>query len=55
MGQVACSSHVRGAVQLTTTILSDGQVAELVERMLKGTGRRVDLSSPFVDATLSEG
>ncbi len=44
-----------GRSELTTTILSAEQVAELVERMLKGTGRRVDLSSPFVDAVLEDG
>nr|WP_255378356.1 ATPase, T2SS/T4P/T4SS family [Quadrisphaera sp. DSM 44207] len=27
----------------------------MVERMLKASGRRVDLSSPFVDATLPDG
>jgi len=30
-------------------------VRDLVERMLKSSGRRVDLSSPFVDATLPDG
>ena len=37
----------RGRSELTTTILDDGQVRDLVERMLKSTGRRVDLSTPF--------
>ena len=31
------------------------QVRELVERMLRSTGRRVDLSTPFVDASLPDG
>ena len=31
------------------------QVTELVERMLKSSGRRIDLSQPFVDAMLPEG
>lgn len=44
-----------GKHELTTTILSTAQVQELVERMLKSSGRRVDLSQPFVDATLPEG
>src|SRR5215213_6528342 len=44
-----------GASELTTTILSEGSVRDLVERMLKSSGRRVDLSSPFVDATLPDG
>ena len=44
-----------GTHELTTTILSAGEVRDLVERMLKSSGRRVDLSSPFVDATLPDG
>jgi pilus assembly protein CpaF len=45
----------RGRSELTTTILTDAQVRDLVERMLKSSGRRIDLSSPFVDATLPDG
>ena len=45
----------RGIAELTTTILTDSAVRDLVERMLKSSGRRVDLSSPFVDATLPDG
>ncbi|MEJ5946178.1 ATPase, T2SS/T4P/T4SS family [Pseudokineococcus basanitobsidens] len=44
-----------GRPELTTTILSAEKVADLVERMLKWSGRRVDLSSPFVDASLPDG
>ena len=44
-----------GRSELTTTILTAEEVAELVERMLKSSGRRVDLSSPFVDAVLDDG
>lgn len=44
-----------GVPELTTTILSDDQVEQLVERMLRTSGRRLDLSSPFVDATLPSG
>ncbi|MBO0607909.1 CpaF family protein [Myceligenerans salitolerans] len=44
-----------GRSELTTTILGAGQVQDLVERMLKSTGRRLDLSSPFVDACLPGG
>jgi pilus assembly protein CpaF len=44
-----------GIPELTTTILTDDQVRDLVERMLKSSGRRVDLSSPFVDAMLTDG
>ncbi len=39
-----------GVAELTTTILTADQVRDLVERMLKSSGRRVDLSSPFVEA-----
>ena len=35
--------------------LSEQQVRDLVERMLQSTGRRVDLSTPFVDASLPDG
>ncbi len=44
-----------GRHELTTTILTPAQVQELVERMLKSSGRRIDLSQPFVDAMLPEG
>lgn len=45
----------RGRSELTTTTLEPGQVQDLVERMLKSSGRRIDLSSPFVDAMLPDG
>jgi pilus assembly protein CpaF len=45
----------RGRSELTTTILTEGQVRDLVEKMLKSTGRRIDLSTPFVDAMLPDG
>ncbi|MCC2308817.1 CpaF family protein [Cellulomonas chengniuliangii] len=45
----------RGEPELTTTILTAGQVRDLVEQMLKASGRRLDLSSPFVDASLPGG
>ncbi|CCI52037.1 CpaF family protein [Nostocoides jenkinsii] len=45
----------RGIAELTSTILTDDGVRDLVERMLKASGRRVDLSSPFVDAVLADG
>ena len=45
----------RGRSELTTTILDEGQVRDLVEKMLKSTGRRIDMSSPFVDAMLPDG
>jgi pilus assembly protein CpaF len=45
----------RGEAELTTTLLTDAQVRDLVEKMLKASGRRLDLSSPFVDASLPGG
>lgn len=44
-----------GRSELTTTILGEREVRDLVERMLKSSGRRVDLSEPFVDAMLPDG
>lgn len=44
-----------GVAELTTVILTDQQVRDLVERMLHHSGRRLDLSSPFVDAMLKGG
>jgi pilus assembly protein CpaF len=44
-----------GTAELTNTVLTRDEVRDLVERMLKSSGRRVDLSSPFVDATLPDG
>ena len=45
----------QGRHELTTTVLTPAQVQELVERMLKSSGRRIDISQPFVDAMLPEG
>lgn len=45
----------RGRSELTTTILGAGQLADLVERMLRSSGRRIDMSTPFVDAMLPDG
>jgi pilus assembly protein CpaF len=44
-----------GRHELTPVVLTKAQVAELVERMLKSSGRRVDVSQPFVDAMLPGG
>jgi pilus assembly protein CpaF len=52
-GRVFVARH--GCSELTTTVLTEVEVRELVERMLRGSGRRVDVSSPFVDATLPDG
>lgn len=45
----------RGRSELTTLILAENEVADLVERMLRISGRRLDLSTPFVDAALPDG
>jgi pilus assembly protein CpaF len=45
----------RGRSELTTVILTTDEVADLVERMLRPSGRRIDLSTPFVDAMLPDG
>jgi pilus assembly protein CpaF len=44
-----------GRSELTNTILTEGDVRDLVETMLASSGRRVDLSTPFVDAMLPDG
>jgi pilus assembly protein CpaF len=44
-----------GIPEQTAIELTDSAVRDLVERMLQSTGRRVDLSSPFVDASLPDG
>lgn len=52
-GKVFVARH--GRSELTPTLLTEQQVRDLVERMLRSSGRRVDLSSPFVDAALPDG
>src|SRR6195952_2811365 len=44
-----------GVPELTDLELTDTEVRDLVERMLQSSGRRVDLSSPFVDSSLPDG
>jgi pilus assembly protein CpaF len=44
-----------GVSELTDLELTDTEVRDLVERMLQSSGRRVDLSSPFVDSSLPDG
>jgi pilus assembly protein CpaF len=43
-----------GRSELTTTILSAGEPADLVERILRTSGRRIDMSQPLVDAMMPE-
>ena len=52
-GRVFCA---RGGARLLTNVALDAKgIRDLVERMLRASGRRLDLSSPFVDATLEDG
>lgn len=44
-----------GESELTGLTLSEEQIRALVERMLKTSGRRLDLSTPFVDSSLPDG
>ena len=44
-GRVFVARH--GRSELTTPILDEGQVGDLVEKMLKSTGRRIDINSLF--------
>lgn len=52
-GRVFVARH--GRSELTTVVLTADEIRDLVERMLKPSGRRLDLSSPFVDALLPDG
>ena len=51
--RVWCARH--GRSELTTVVLTEAGAHDLVERMLASSGRRVDVSSPFVDAVLVDG
>ena len=44
-----------GVPERTPLMLTDTAIRDLVERMLQSSGRRVDLSQPFVDASLPDG
>lgn len=44
-----------GRSELTPVVLAEREVRDLVERMLQASGRRLDLSNPFVDAMLQDG
>ncbi|MCS6710991.1 CpaF family protein [Brachybacterium sp. EF45031] len=44
-----------GRSELTPLVLDAAEIRALVERMLVSSGRRLDLSSPFVDALLPDG
>lgn len=44
-----------GITELSAVELSEEQLRAIVERMLRSSGRRLDRSSPFVDASLHDG
>lgn len=44
-----------GAAERIDLQLTETTMRDLVERMLQSTGRRVDISQPFVDASLPDG
>lgn len=44
-----------GRTELTSVALTESRAKDLVERMLKSSGRRLDYSAPFVDASLRDG
>jgi pilus assembly protein CpaF len=44
-----------GVAERVPLAMTDAAVRDLVERMLQSSGRRVDLSQPFVDASLPDG
>ena len=44
-----------GKSELTNLVLTFSDVKQLVDRILMWSGRRIDLSSPFVDAQLPDG
>lgn len=44
-----------GNAERTDLRMTDATMRDLVERMLQSTGRRVDISQPFVDASLPDG
>src|SRR5690625_7213264 len=51
--QVFCARN--GRSELTTLVLGDDEVRGIIERMLVSSGRRLDMSTPFVDALLPDG
>ncbi|GAA5150985.1 ATPase, T2SS/T4P/T4SS family [Microbacterium pseudoresistens] len=44
-----------GSAERVGIRLTEAELRDLVERMLHSTGRRVDISQPFVDASLPDG
>lgn len=44
-----------GISELTSLLLNETEIVVLMEQLLRNTGRRLDISHPFVDATLPDG
>ncbi|MBR5950010.1 MAG: Flp pilus assembly complex ATPase component TadA, partial [Actinomycetaceae bacterium] len=44
-----------GRTELTNIVITEQEVRDSVEKMLRASGRRIDLSVPFVDAALASG
>jgi len=44
-----------GISELTSVVLNEDEMVVLIEQLLRNTGRRLDISHPFVDATLPDG
>jgi len=45
----------RGVTQLTDLVLKNDELITMIDLLLRHSGRRVDRSQPFVDATLPDG
>ena len=45
----------QGKSELTNLVLTKGQLQSIMDRILMWSGRRIDLSHPFVDARLPDG
>jgi pilus assembly protein CpaF len=44
-----------GLAELTSCVLNENELTVLIEQLLRNSGRRLDTSHPFVDATLPDG
>lgn len=44
-----------GISELTNNVLNENELIVLLEQLLRNSGRRLDLTHPFVDATLPDG
>ncbi len=44
-----------GIAELSSYVLTESEITALLEQLLRTSGRRLDISHPFVDATLPDG